>query len=145
MAFYTSSIRSGEISIVDCRLEAMGTCGGKVAPPAFRCSIHLQRPTALAHTAHNASMEPPSDFAGHARFSESSTGRSSTWAWIFGPLIGGQRLISPQQFISISGGTIRDGLQLGLRCDLLQANRDLDAGAGLPHMHMATWGNLESG
>lgn len=58
MAFYTSSIRSGEISIVDCRLEAMGTCGGEVAPPAtFRCSIHLQPPTALAHNAHNASME----------------------------------------------------------------------------------------
>ena len=35
---YTCSIRSGEISIVDCRLEAMGTGGGEVAPPAtFRC------------------------------------------------------------------------------------------------------------
>jgi hypothetical protein len=141
---YTCSIRSGEISIVvDCRLEAMGTGGGEVAPPAtFRCSICLQPPTTLAN---NASMESPSDFAGHTEFAESSTGRRSTWARIFGPQIGGQQSISPQQFISISGGTIRAGLQLGLRCDLLQANRDLDAGAGLQHMHMAAWGNLESG
>lgn len=110
------------------------------------CNLPLQYLSAATHhTRKQRKHESPSDFAGHTEFSESSRGRSSTWARVPGPQIGGQRSISPQQFISISGGTIGAGLQLGLRCDLLQVTRDLDAGAGLQHMHIAARGNLESG
>lgn len=38
---------------MDCRLEAMGTGGGEVAPPAtFRCRICLQPPTTLLRRSH---------------------------------------------------------------------------------------------